>query len=182
MKNDVQNILIAGLILCVSYLFYAQSSPKQDFKVGFVRSQDLVYQFDGMKDAMAEFEAEEKEWSTNMETLKGDYQKSIDAYNIERPNLTEAEMAEKENFLQYQYNNVAKYAEDMENNLAERELEILEGVLNQVNSFSESFAKEQDLDLIITTATSGTILYGDDAMDYTDELLASINQQYNGVE
>lgn len=182
MKNKVQNILIAGLIICVSYLFYAQSSPQQDFNVGFVRSQDLVYQFDGMQEAMVQFEQEQKEWSTNMETLKGDYQQSVEAYNAELPNLTEAEMIEKENYLQYQYNNVAKYAEEMESNLAERELEILEGVLNQVNAFSESFAKEKDLDLIITTATSGTILYGDEAMDYTDELLASINQQYNGTE
>jgi outer membrane protein len=182
MKITLQNVLTGVLIMGMSYLFYLQFAEKDDLRTGFVRSQELVYQFDGMIDAMAKFEQEQNEWNQNIETLKNDYQLSVDNYNNSRPTLSEEEMMQQENLLQHQYNNVAKYAQEMETSLMERETEILEGVLNQVNAFSESFATANDLDLLITTAESGTILYGDPGLDYTEELLESINSQYNGTE
>ncbi|MFT5821466.1 MAG: outer membrane protein [Crocinitomix sp.] len=182
MKITIQNILTGVLLLGMSFLFYLQFTVKENLKTGFVRSQELVYQFDGMIDAMTKFEQEQSEWNENVETLKSDYQTSVDNYNNQRPNLSEEEMMQQENLLQHQYNNVAKYAQEMETALIERETEILEGVLNQVNAFSESFATANELDLLITTAESGTILYGDPGLDYTEELLESINSQYNGTE
>ncbi len=182
MKITLQNVLTGVLLVGMTFLFYLQFAEKENLKTGFVRSQELVYQFDGMIDAMEKFEQEQNEWTQNIETLKNDYQTSVDNYNNSRPNLSEEEMMQQENLLQHQYNNVAKYAQEMEITLIERETEILEGVLNQVNAFSESFATENELDLLITTAESGTILYGDPGLDYTDELLESINNQYNGIE
>ena len=182
MKITIQNVLTGALVICVCYLFYLQSEQHENLKIGFVRSQELVYQFEGMTDAMKKFEGEQQEWDDNAETLKKDYQNSVESYNNERANLSESEIAQQESLLQHQYNNVAKYVQQMEASLIESEAEILEGVLNQVNAFSESFAKEKNLDLLITTAVSGTILYGDEALDYTEELLVSINEQYNGTE
>lgn len=182
MIQKIQSINLILLTGCVIILFYLQFNKKSVSNVGFVRSQELVYQFDGMKEAMVKFEQEQNEWIQNIEVLKKDYQNSLDIYNQELPNLSKAEIANKENLLQHQYNNVLKYTEEMEVALAERENEILEGVLNQVNAFSENFAKESGLDLLITTSVSGTVLYGNETIDYTEELLTSINNQYNGIE
>lgn len=182
MKVTIQNILIGVLIISVSYLFFLQFNSNKSLKIGYVRSQELVYQFDGMIDAMTKFEEEQKEWTTNVEVLKNDYQGSVDTYNLSRTSLSAQEIAEQEGLLQHQYNNVAKYMQQMESSLAEREAEILEGVLNQVNAFSEEFARLEGLDLVITTALSGTILYGEEKLDYTDELLEYINKKYEGNE
>jgi len=181
MKAKIQNGFIAVLTLCVGYLFYLQFSQKSEIiNVGFVRSQELVYQFDGMQDAMAKFEMERQQWMQNVDTLKADYQMSLDDYNSQFASYSQDERLAQENRLQHQYNNLLKYSEQMEATLNERETVILDGVLNQVNAFSKEFAQAQGLDLIITTASAGNILFGEEDMDYTEELLGFINDKYNG--
>jgi len=182
MIQKIQTISLIILTGCVSVLFYMQLNKTSEKRVGFIRSQELVYQFDGMKEAIAKYEQEEKEWTNNLNILKSDYDRSVSQFEQIRPSLNQEQLAQQNEILQYQYNNCLKYANQMEDSLQMRELEILEGVFNQVNAFSADFAIENELDLLVTTGNSGNVLYGSDQLDYTDELLAYINAKYEGTE
>ena len=182
MSQKIQTISLIFLTGCVAVLFYLQFNTKSERNVGFVRSQELIYQYAGMLDAMEKFEREEQEWASNLDTLKSDYERSVSQYEQIKPSLSEDQLAQQEQLLQYQYNNCLKYAQDMEEGLQNRELEILEGVFNQVNAFSADFAVENELDLLVTTGSSGNVLYGSDQLDYTEELLTYINSKYEGNE
>ena len=54
-----------------------------------------------------------------------------------------------------------------------------QGVLSQINSLAQQYGKEHGFDLILSTTQSGSILYGDDAIDLTKDLLATLNRNYN---
>ncbi|MBI2968995.1 MAG: OmpH family outer membrane protein [Bacteroidetes bacterium] len=164
-------LLVANVILTGTVLF---KTPK----IGYVRSQNLIYGYLGMKEAQSRFQEKTNQWQTNTDTLRFDYQKSLSAYQQEYSKLSEKERKERENLLELQKNNVLNYSDAVSKKAKEEEEKMTEGVLNQINAFAEEFGKSEGYDIIFGTTLSGNLLYGNGAMDITDELLAGLNDKY----
>ena len=110
-----------------------------------------------------------------------EYQKSLTSYQQVVNELTIDERVIRENLLKVQQNNVIQYSENIKNLSKEEEDKMLGAVLNQVNSLVEAYGKEKDYDIIFGTTLSGNLLYGNDAVDITEELIVEINKSYEGV-
>lgn len=147
-------------------------------KVAYVRSQDLVYNYLGMKEVQNKFESQKQAWQSNLDTLKMDFQRSLSKFQEEYKQLTEPEKKTREQMLRAQENNVIQYNEAVTAKYKEEEDKMLQGVLNQVNSFVEKYGKEKEYDIILGTTLSGSILYGENTMDITEEVLAELNKNY----
>jgi outer membrane protein len=79
---------------------------------------------------------------------------------------------QQQQFLQYQ--------QAIDEKIQEEDSKMMQEVLNQVNSFVESYALQNDYDLILGTTMSGNVLFGDKSLDITDALLAELNSHYKG--
>lgn len=149
-------------------------------KVAYVRSQDLVYGYMGMKEVQNKFDTQKQLWQSNLDTLKIDFQRSLSKYQEEYKQLPEEERKAKEQMLRAQENNVVQYNDAIAAKYKEEEDKMLQGVLNQVNSFVEKYGKEKGYDIILGTTLSGSILYGENTIDITEEVLAELNKNYQG--
>lgn len=149
-------------------------------KVVYVRSQDLVYNYLGMKEVQNKFESQKQAWQSNLDTLKMDFQRSLSKFQEEYKHLSEQEKKTREQMLRTQENNVIQYNEAVTAKYKEEEDKMLQGVLNQVNSFVEKYGKEKGYDIILGTTLSGSLLYGENTMDITEEVLAELNKNYQG--
>jgi outer membrane protein len=147
-------------------------------KVAYVRSQDLVYNYTGMKEVQSKFEAQKQAWQSNLDTLKMDFQRSLSQYQREYKQLGEEEKKTREQMLRTQETNVIQYNDAVTAKYKEEEEKMLQGVLNQVNSFVEQYGKEKGYDIILGTTLSGSILYGENTIDITEEVLAELNKNY----
>lgn len=176
-KNSIITVLVIGIAVNLGLNIFNVKSTK---KVAYVRSQDLVYAFDGMKEMQLKFQEKSKTWEANIDTLKMEYQKSVTDYQQQMNQLSVEERADRENLLYMQQNNLAQYAENIKIKAQEEENEMLEGVLNQVNTFVEDYGQKNNYDLILGTTMSGSILYGNDVIDITQEIITAINNDYNG--
>ena len=58
----------------------------------------------------------------------------------------------------------------------QRESEIL---TKKVDSFVAEYAQKEKLNLILGTTGKGTVLYGDEQMDITHDILELLNTDYN---
>ena len=52
-------------------------------------------------------------------------------------------------------------------------------IVSQINQYVKEFGKENAYDVIIGSNGDGTVMYGKEEMDITDEVLNFINQKYN---
>lgn len=168
--------LTIGLIICLIGLVIYQISIVP--RIGFVRSQDLVYQYEGMKQVQGVLEQQKQEFQNNIDTLEFDFQKALNRFEAELPSLSEAEGLQRKQALQSQQENILRYAESVENQVLSEEEQMLEGVLNQVNNLAVEYGNENGYDVIFGTTQSGNILQGRDAYDITDELLEYMNKTY----
>jgi outer membrane protein len=148
-------------------------------KIGYVRTSELVYGFAGMKEAHEVYEKKRQGWQSFLDSLNADYQKSLSGYSTERASLPSADRMERETFLQKQRENLEQQRLALEGRIREEDQRMTQGVLNQINSMTQQYGKEHGYDLIMATTQSGNILYADDAIDITKELLVVLNHNYN---
>ena len=63
--------------------------------------------------------------------------------------------------------------------LNEKAVTFENGLLEKLDSYSKAYAEENNLNLILAKEKMGTILYGDESMDITMDLIKYMNDQEN---
>lgn len=179
MKKNAIIITLSVLVIINLMLNILDRKPTK--KVAYVKSQELIYAFNGMKEMQLKFQEKSKEWDANIDTLRMEYQKSLSHYQQIINDLTVEEKMIQENLLRVQQNNLIQYSDNIKKMSKEDEDKMLGAVLNQVNGLIEVYGKKNNYELIFGTTLSGNILYGNDAIDITEELIIEINKSYEGI-
>lgn len=151
-------------------------------KIGVVRTADLVAKYRGMEDARTLFEGRRQGWQGEIDTLEADYRKSVGELNAQWNQLTPVERTKREELIAAQGQNVARYGQSLEAKVRAEEEELMQGVLSQVNEAIREYAEANGYDAIYGATPDGSILYGSDALDITDELIEVLNRNYSGFE
>lgn len=180
MKN-AKLLTIIGLALLVANLCLSGWNASTAPKVAYVRSSDLVYGYFGMKEAMSKFEMEQKGRQGELDTLSADLQNAITLARQFASQNDEAEFNRMNAVVVKKRNDLMKHSQTVEQRSAEEEQKILGGVLSQVNAFVEEYAKSKGYDIILGTTANGSLLYGKNAMDITDDVLVALNHHHEGL-
>lgn len=149
-------------------------------KIGYVRSNELIYSYKGMKEAQKIYEAREKQWQSELDTLRSDYQRALNSYSADFSKISEQERKQRGELLSAQEEQLSQHSYILSARMKEEEEKMTQGVLNQVNSIAVEYGREHGFDIVLGTTKSGNILYGDKALDITEDLLKSLNEQYGG--
>lgn len=151
-------------------------------KIAYIRSYDLVDKYQGTKEAREKFEAKKNTWQSNIDTLSYTLRSTIDKYNKEKNKMSVAERADMEKFLNNKDKELATYVQSVETKAQEEDEQMMQAILNQVNSYVEKYGQENGYDVILGTSTSGNVMFGDKQLDITDDVLAGLNNSYQGKE
>lgn len=149
-------------------------------RIAYVRSQELVYGYSGMQEAMQEFRSKQVGMRSNLDTLAADLQREIDASKKAWAGLTDEARRSRQQMIASRQQSLADQERAMAVRAEEVEKELLAGVLAQVNTFIEDYATEQGYHVVLGTTSSGSLLYGEAGWDITDEVLTALNKEYDG--
>lgn len=172
------NTIILSVALLLSAGLHAWSS-EQDRDVAYVRSRDVVHGYFGMKEAMALYQE-----AAQIQQLKVDSMRSaLQHMMTEYAQLDQREDLEKK-ALEGRINRHRLALDDMENTLQREmgaeESELIKGVLAQVNEHTQKFARKKGYRIVLGTTDDGSLMYGDDALDVTQELIDFMNESHGG--
>lgn len=149
-------------------------------KIAYVRSQDLIYSYAGTLEAMEKFNKEKEIWNANFDTLELNFNKAVNQYNLDYPKMNEKQRLEESNNLDNQQRQLIGYKGAIDEKIKSKDDEMMQAVLNQVNTFIKEYGKEHGYDVILGTTLSGSVLYGKEEIDITDDLLEVLNKNYRG--
>lgn len=175
MKIKVLIVISSLSILLSAFCIYKITSAPT---VRYIKSADLIYGYWGMKEAQVRQQKETEKVQANLDTLKADFQRSINQYNMDFPKLSKEQRMDRERILNIQQDNLKQYAQSTEQSIKQKDEKLTEGVLNQVNAFVETYSKKMGYDLVLGTTASGNILFAKDGLDITDEVLNALNEDY----
>ncbi len=131
-----------------------------------------------MKEAQQRFDQRKEGLQSNIDSLRISYEKLLSQYQSDLTKLSTKEKQTRLNLLQHQRKNIVSYSNNLNKVVKEEEEKMLQGVLNQVNSYAHQYAEDNGYKLVLGTTLSGSILYGEPAIDITKPLLEIMNEAY----
>jgi outer membrane protein len=167
-------LIVVMIGLNVHQLRFAQK------KIVYVRSYDLIEKYQGTLEARKNFAKRQTQMQANVDSLRMDFERSRNEYIRVAAALSASVRVEREKILTQQQQQFLQYQQAIDEKIQEEDSKMMQEVLNQVNSFIEGYALRNGYDLILGTTMSGNVLFGDKALDITDELLVEINDHYKG--
>ena len=144
----------------------------------YVESAKLLDGYQGMKDARRSFEAKAKGWERQNQALVSSFRNAVEQYQKTAAGLTPEQRAAAEQQLQQKQQQGAVEQQKIQAQAQEAEGKLTQTVLESVNKKVEAYGKAHGYKMILIAAPSGTIAYGEKALDVTTPVLAYLNSEY----
>jgi outer membrane protein len=178
---NLKNIVLTLAILTLAInLFLTYSLYGRKNRVAFVKSSVMLEEYEGMKEAKKLYKVKAEGWGRQLDSLNTVYEEESAKYNQKLATLSEKEKKDEEIRVGLLFNKLLQIKAAIEKKAKEEDLEMTEGVLKQVNSYIEDFSKKNGYDVVIGTTLQGNLLYGNEAIDITRDLVEGLNKQYRG--
>jgi outer membrane protein len=189
----MRSFLIASAILLASFAANAQTAPvpspapaTADAKptIVFVNVDTLLNNYEYYKAAKLKMQTLSQKAQAEI-TTKGDafqkevaaYQKGASALTPVQKAATEKRLAKKQQDLQALSQNTGKQLQDIE---ASENATLYE----RISAYLKTYTKAKGYKIVLTySKSSPSMLYGDDSLDVTKEVLVGLNDEYkNGAK
>jgi outer membrane protein len=169
----VNIVLIAGLLGLGGYQLI-----KKD-KTVYVDVGMLMQEYKGMKAAQAAFQEKSAQWQANADTLIAQFQQELKNYEKERPRMTKREKELKEELLRNKQIQINQYQEAMQMKARDEEQALTQNVINTVNDYIREYGKQKGYTFIMGATGQGNIVYAQDGVNITDEIIEGLNKEWD---
>ena len=172
----MKNFLVSSatsILICI--LFIGLYIGLNSDKVGIIDSNRLLNEYKGTKLAMAEFEQRSKILQANLDTLTEEFQNELKKFEIERSTMTDKEMSLYQEILRNKQRQLKQYSEVTQKKIQEEDKSVTMRLLERVNQNIKEFGKENNYKFILGAKGDGGVLYGEEAIDITDQILDRLN-------
>lgn len=171
-------ISVVATIIAVTALAFIFLAPSRAPRLAYVRSSDVVEQYAGMKEAKLAYDEKVKNWLAVYDSLNVKFEKELAEFENRINSLSGKKKEEAQMQLEKKRNELMRYMQNIEQKAQKEEGKLVQGALNQINSFVEEYAKEKGFDMVLGTTADGSIIYGDKSMDITEEVIMELNKNY----
>lgn len=175
MGNRIQGFMTLGLLvaLAVGGTAFGQGS-----RIGFVNSQDILYQTDEGKEGLAALEQYMAEKRQEFDTRNKELSDLQQDYQFKRGTLSTDAAAEMERQIQQKQVALKRFQEDIQEDLNQRQDRLMQALSQKVQQVIADYAKEKAFDAIFMRDQSQA--WVDPALDVTADIIARYNSRYPG--
>jgi outer membrane protein len=163
-----------GLIVCLTLLFAVPLGAQEKIKVGFIDIQKAIVESQAGKKAKENFQTHVKKAEADLikekqeiERLKSDYDKKTPLLKDEERRSLEKEMERR--YVVYQRN-----MQDSQNELRQRESEMTNVILRDLEKVVVEVGKKENFTLILERSQ---VLYSDQGIDITAKVIELYNSR-----
>ena len=178
MKKYSTILIITGNLVAFAALSVGIWNAYRMPRLAYVRSQKVVEGYMGMKEALNIYKDKVNHWQAGIDTLNNSFNVSFASYKENYQKLSETERKSREEKLEKQRTEVLQYKQSLEEKAKEENEKLTQGALNQINSYIERYARERGYQLVLGVTLSGNILYAENAIDISEEVLKGLNEEY----
>lgn len=169
-------LLFFGAIILGALVFYF--FPEGPDLV-YVDSTKIIDEYKGMQSARKAYQEKAAAWKGNIDTLTTEVQKEIMKYEKSSKSLSPKERQLSEEVIRLKQKQLYDYQEAIGRQAREEDDKMTADVLNQINAYIKKYGAEKGYKIVLGTA-NGNIVYADESIDITDEVLEGLNKNYEG--
>ncbi len=194
MKN-LTNVLLALLFLAVAALFVLHfTGNKNTLKdnsadgtagavsegIAFVNIDTVVFRFNMYSDRREELLEKQKSAEAELNSKGTQYERGVKDFQdkVNKGLVTRATAAEMEQSLLQQQQELVNLRDQLQSNLLEEDQVMNRQVLEYITTFLEEHKSEYKYKYVLGKSFGSPILYGDSAMDITQQVVDGLNAKY----
>jgi outer membrane protein len=191
--KNLSLILNAILIVAVGFLYYDEFSDDNDetnesvnqqdtavenHSIAYVNSDSLLAKYHYYEEVSKQLELKRNKLQQEYTRRAEGLQKQIEDYQRTVSNLTIAQARAVEEDLGRKRQNLLQYQETISQELMKEEAKITQELYDKVSAYLKTYGEENNLQLVLTYSTGSGLLYANDALNITSQVIEGLNQVY----
>lgn len=170
-------LLAAALLLSVLSLGFSMYHHIGEPQIAFVESNVLMNKYVKAQANREKLDKRIQGWESNLKTLQKELQKLNREMVKEAGSWSENTKSQKMAAIKEKREEYMKYNQAVNEKAKKLEKELMQPVYNSINAQMKTFGKERGYDIVFGTVSGGNILYGEDAVNVTNDFLEFINSK-----
>lgn len=145
---------VNGIALFVALLFAGVSAGEADaqaLKVGYTDHEIIIVNMPDYKKVQEQLQRDYQGGQEDLQKLYQDYQEKLERYQKQQALLSEQKRQERERELMELQGSIQQSASQKEEQIAQREAELMQPLLQRVQTSIDKVAKQQGLDIVLRT-------------------------------
>jgi outer membrane protein len=167
-------LLVAMNVVLGGFCLFNTLKGSSKIPVAFVNSSKVLSSYMGMKETQEVYQKKVAAWQSDLDSLQSQIQDQEKALVLlegkEKATAAEQVNKSKASFFSQK--------EALERKATEEGNQLTQGMLNQINTFIEAYAKDHHYVLVHGSTTSGSVLYADESIDITEAIIKGLNESY----
>lgn len=173
--NRIQIMKKLGIIvvLAISLLSCTET------KIAYVDVEELMKEYKGTKDAEAEMKIKSDKLRAELDSLDRGWQLKVRDYQQKAERMSAKNRADQEQILMQEQQAINQRQQMIQQQVQTEGQESLKTISKEIKDFVDSYAKEHGYNFILgTSGDTGTVIYGEEKTDVTDDVLLKMNKAY----
>ncbi len=166
-KFGILVILVISLISCTQT------------KIAYIDVEEIMKEYKGTKDAEAAMKVKSEKLKAELDSLVMSWETKAREYQQKAPKMSAKNRAEREQVLMQEQQAIGQRQQVVQQQVQAEGQESLKTLSKEINDFVKNYAKEKGYNFVLgTSGNSGTVMYGEEKADITDDVLVQLNKAY----
>ncbi len=188
MKN-ISLAINAILLVAVAVLYYLHfSGPKSpaltsttsvgDLKIAYISSDTLLKYYDYFKVNRDKLQAKGQRLDQDLKSRAQGLQNEFETYQRNSGNLTIGQARAVEEDLGKKRQNLQLYQESLSQEIQVDQEKMTKDLYDRVTAYLKKYGQEKGLEVVLKFDAASDLLYGDDRLDISKEVVKGLNDLY----
>jgi len=151
-------------------------------KTAYVDTTKIVQEYKEMKDIEAQFTSKSDSVRQQLDSVARVFQQEVQAYQSEMNSMSESQRKEREQELMQKQQMLQQQQQMQSNRLREQSSEVMDSIVTKIKDYVKDYGKENNYTYIFGSNESANIMYAEEGLDITQEILEKLNNEYGGSD
>jgi len=162
----------------VVIIFAVVLSSCSQTKMGYIDVETVMKEYEAMIDLESELLAKQEEMGAELQGLQAAFQAKVQEYYSNSESMSASKKAETEQSLQQEGQMLQGRQQQVSQMLQQENQERSTILIKKIDSVVAVYSKSNGFSMVFGTQGNGTVMYGDDNLNVTTDVVAILNEGY----
>jgi outer membrane protein len=168
----MKNIVVAIIVI------FTFASCQQSQKIGFVDNSKLINEYQEKIDIQDKLQAKIKTYEAKRDSIRQAFQLEINEAELKSRKMSQADLQKLSQELQQKDQIIAQRDQFEQQQIAQESQAQNDSLIKKVRNFVKDYGTKNGYDFILGSNEAGSVMYGNEASDLTQEILEALNAAY----
>lgn len=165
--------------IAIVFLTILSFTSCQQQKIGFVDNGVLINEYQERVDIEAKLQIQIDAFKKRTDSLRSAFELEIKEAELKARKMSQSDIQKLSQELQQKEQLLSQKVQFEQQQIAQESQTLNDSIINKVKDFVQAYGKSNSYNFILGSNEAGSVLYGEDGSDLTQEILKALNESYS---